>query len=183
MSRDREIHYHDDPQGRADFRQHLVNSILESKELRKHPAELQEKFLLMLSNSWRTKNLYVERDRRQSIEKVGTDAKRLQHAIETLQEKDRIALDYAHNDAPLSELLLTLTKLKEKSEALANVMQGEHEKIRKILDNINAAGIVNTLQMFGIPCVSRNDHPNKKEAPQESDNQKKCEKKAITSNP
>ena len=85
MSRDKEIYYPDDPQGRADFRQHLVNSILESKELRKHPTELQEKFLFMLSNSCRTKNLAVERDRRRSIEKVGTDARRLQHAIETLQ--------------------------------------------------------------------------------------------------
>lgn len=179
MNLDKAIFYSDDPQGRASFRQHLVNSILESKELRKHPAELQEKFLLMLSNSCRTKKLAAERDRRRSIERVETDANRLLHAIRTLQKKDQIALDYEHNDAPLSELVLALTKLKEKSEALANAIQGEHEEIRKIQDDLNAVGIVNTLQMFGIPCASRNDHPNKKEAPPESDNQKNEEKKLL----
>lgn len=179
MNLDKAIYYADDPQGRADFRQHLVNSILESKELRKHPTELQEKFLFMLSNSWRTKNLTAERDRRRSIEKVRTDANRLLNAIRALQEKDQIALDYAHNDAPLSKLMLALTKLKEKSEALANAIEGEHEEIRKIQDDLNAVGIVNTLQMFGIPCSSRNDHPNKKEVPPESDTQKNTKKRLL----
>ena len=179
MNLDKAIYYADDPQGRADFRQHLVNSILESKELRKHPTELQEKFLFMLSNSWITNNLTVERDRRRSIEKVRTDANRLLNAIRALQEKDQIALDYAHNDAPLSKLTLALTKLKEKSEALANAIEGEHEEIRKIQDDLNAVGIVNTLQMFGIPCSSRNDHPNKKEAPPESDTQKNTKKRLL----
>ena len=179
MNLDKAIYYADDPQGRADFRQHLVNSILESNELRKHPAELQEKFLFMLSNSWRTKNLEVERDRRRSIEKVRTDANRLLNGIRALQEKDQIALDYEHNDAPLSELVLALTKLKEKSEALAKAIQGEHEEIRKNQDDLNAVGIVNTLQIFGIPCASRNDHPNKKEAPQESGNQKNTKKELL----
>lgn len=179
MNPDKVIFYSDDPQGRASFRQHLVNSILKSNELKKHPAELQEKLLFMLSNSWKIKDLEVERDRRRSIEKVETDANRLLNAIRTLQEKDRIALDYEHKDAPLQELLLTLTKLKEKSGALANAIQGEHEEIRKIQDDLNAVSIVNTLQMFGIPCASRNDHPNKKEAPPESDNQKNEEKKLL----
>lgn len=179
MNLDKAIFYSDDPQGRADFRQYLVNSILQSNELRKHPTELREKFLFMLSNSWKIKDLEVERDRRRSIEKVETDANRLLNAIRTLQEKDRIALDYEHKDAPLSELVLTLTKLKEKSEALANAIQGEHEEIRKIQYDLNAVSIVNTLQMFGIPCASRNDYPNKKEAPPESDNQKNEEKKLL----
>lgn len=179
MNLDKAIFYSDDPQGRASFRQHLVNSILKSNELKKHPAELQEKFLFMLSNSWRTKNLAVERDRRESIEKVRTDANRLLNGIRVLQEKDQIALDYEHNDAPLSELVLALTKLKEKSEALANAIQGEHEEIRKIQYDLNAVSIVNTLQMFSIPCASRNDYPNKKEAPPESDNQKNEEKKLL----
>lgn len=179
MNLDKAIFYSDDPQGRASFRQHLVNSILESKELRKHPAELQEKFLFMLSNSWKIKDLEVERDRRRSIEKVETDANRLLNAIRSLQEKDQITLDYEHKDAPLQELSLTLTKLKEKSGALANAIQGEHEEIRKIQDDFNAVSIVNTLQMFGIPCASRNDHPNKKEAPPKSDNQKNEVKKLL----
>lgn len=179
MNLDKAIFYSDDPQGRASFRQHLVNSILKSNELKKHPAELQEKLLFMLSNSWKIKDLEVERDRRRSIEKVETDANRLLNAIRTLQEKDRIALDYEHNDAPLSELVLALTKLKEKSEALAKAIQGEHEEIRKIQYDLNAVSIVNTLQMFGIPCSSRNDHPNKKEAPQESVNQKNTKKELL----
>lgn len=180
MNLDNAIFYSDDPKGRASFRQHLVDSILKSNELRKHPAELQEKFLLILSNSWRTKKLEVERDRKRSIEKVETDAKRLLNAIRTLQEKDRIALDYEYKDAPQQELLLILTTLEEKSKALANAIQGEHEEIRKTQDDLNAVGIVNTLQMFDIPCTSRNDHPNVNEAPTpESDNQKNTKKKLL----
>lgn len=180
MRCDNASYYPDTLEGRADFRQHLVNSILESNEIKKHPAELQEKFLFMLSNSWRTKNLEVERDRRRSIEKAGTDAKRLLNAIRALQEKDQIALDYENKDAPLSEPVLMLTKLAEKSEALANAIQEEHEKVRKIQDDLNANSIVNILQMFDIPCTSRNDHPSVNKTPTpKSDNQKNTEKKLL----
>lgn len=169
MNLDNAIYYSDAPEGRASFRQHLMDSILESNELRKHPAELKEKFLFMLSNTWSTKDLKIERDRKRSIEKVGTDAQRLRHAIRALQYKDQIALDYENEDSPLSKLSLLLTKLEEKSELLAKTFQGEHEEIRTIHLDLNAASIVNLLQMFEISCASRNDHPSLNEAAQQEE--------------
>lgn len=163
------------PELPEEFRAELVDSIINDELLATLDDDRKELLLRELSYVYNVLDIQQDQARIRTLKKVSTDARRLKSALNMLTpeksqhneltHKDYKTLSLRYKDqATLSNTKIFLDELANDATKLAEIIKGEHKKIKDLQEKLKAGHLIKILRKFDIPYDLRHDYPTDKKA-------------------